>query len=136
MAIIVSSNLLTVAIIDNEDIDLADFNWTDDRGYFKGNKQVLHRIIMQRMVNFEMGYDDTVDHIDGDTYNNCRENLRIVTRAENVRLAAKRRALRQYPEYLPFIRKFRWEQGWKVLRDGSIHDTEISAVEYYRKHFT
>lgn len=43
----------------------------------------LHRRIAQRLFG-ELG-DLQVDHIDGNTLNNCRENLRAVTRSENLR---------------------------------------------------
>jgi hypothetical protein len=47
----------------------------------------MHRLIMDCPEGKE------VDHINGDTLDNRRENLRIVDKSENVRLMHERRAL-------------------------------------------
>lgn len=56
------------------------------QGHHKGKSYSIHRFIM----DCPKGY--VVDHIDHDTLNNCKSNLRIVTNAENQqnRLGAKK----------------------------------------------
>lgn len=83
------------ALVDDADFDwLNNWNWNTSRagrtfyavrrhGYKEGGDGKLitmHRIIMGETCR---GLD--VDHIDGNGLNNQRENLRVCTRAENVR---------------------------------------------------
>lgn len=53
-------------------------------GGYKG--LLLHRFIMQCPTNMD------IDHIDGNPLNNCRDNLRVCTRAENARNRGKTKA--------------------------------------------
>jgi hypothetical protein len=73
--------------VDSEDAEwVASLNWTtschrDGRVYFQhwndGKFETLHRLIA------EAGTTDIVDHIDQDTLNNTRENLRCVDKSAN-----------------------------------------------------
>ena len=47
------------------------------RGIVDGQDTLLHRFLMSPSAN------ECVDHIDGDTLNNCRSNLRICSKAQN-----------------------------------------------------
>lgn len=73
------------------------------------------------------GYD--VDHIDGDTFNNSLDNLRILTHAENIqrrsnpnnqykiinkKLVEERKLLKQYKEYYKSIGD---KKGWHMMCD-------------------
>lgn len=49
-------------------------------------------IRMHRQIMFDVGPDKMVDHINGDTLDNRRANLRVCTRGENNRNAQKLRA--------------------------------------------
>lgn len=77
-----------VTKVDDEDFEwLSRFRWYYNRGYAKNKVRVegrqkeqrLHRLIL----GLEFGDERQVDHIDGNTLNNCRSNLRICTKAEN-----------------------------------------------------
>jgi hypothetical protein len=82
----------TSILIDDEDRHFLDeYTWwihkTKTRNYLRahirgtgrgnGNKVYLHRLIMQA------GPGQEVDHIDGNSLNNHRSNLRFVTRSQN-----------------------------------------------------
>ncbi len=75
------------AIVDETDfIELSKYKWyADVDGYaLRTNDNVrLHRLIMQALPG------QLVDHIDGNTSDNRRVNLRICTQAENIRNRGK-----------------------------------------------
>ena len=79
------------ATVDDDNfVWLSRFNWclSGDLRFCEGyaasagvkslcSSQLMHRVIMNPPKNME------VDHIDGNTLNNCRSNLRIVTHRVN-----------------------------------------------------
>lgn len=76
------------ALVDDEDYaELSQFKWTAQRSRYsfyaaryEGKKYVyMHRAIMQPGPGLE------IDHKDGNKLNNLRSNLRIATRAQNMR---------------------------------------------------
>lgn len=80
----------TLIKVDDEDVELLQrFNWSTDpwsnhryayRHSYSNNKKIryyLHRVIMNAPKGME------VDHINGDTCDNQKSNLRIVTSAQN-----------------------------------------------------
>jgi hypothetical protein len=80
-----------VAIVDDEDYQvLVQYRWAYKQGYATRrvgrNANVrMHRIIM----NAKPG--ERVDHIDGDTLNNTRSNLRMCSHSENMANRKKHR---------------------------------------------
>jgi len=88
-----------VAVVSPEDSDLADFNWCAQPSKHTvygarairvpegepQTKQLLHRVILQRILDRPLESGECVDHRDGDGLNNRRENLRLASHAENIR---------------------------------------------------
>lgn len=79
-----------VTIIDEIDSDLAALKWyatTINNGYpyaMRVTKQRLHRVILSRMLGRELLPTEFVDHINHDTLDNRRENLRLATIHQNM----------------------------------------------------
>lgn len=81
------------AVVDDEDEDLANFNWyyhKDVKGGYaryknEQKKQILmHRLIFERMQNgIPLERNQEVDHWDGNKLNNTRKNLRLADRSKN-----------------------------------------------------
>lgn len=82
-----------VAIVDDEDSDLANLKWYVRKGYAirttgvlkKGTKKRhnLHRVILERILNRPLRRDEDTDHRDNNKLNNRRSNLRVATRSQN-----------------------------------------------------
>lgn len=78
-----------VATVSGVDGHLAEMKWHVRTSkvsppYIKGaNDEYLHRIVMRSMLGRPLSRSELVDHIDGDTWNNSRENLRVVSRSLN-----------------------------------------------------
>lgn len=81
------------AVLSQEDKCLTSLVWhssvVGNNRYFKRNAPkgvrgsvMLHRIIAERM-GLDVSNGALVDHINGDSADNRRENLRVVTRAQN-----------------------------------------------------
>jgi hypothetical protein len=78
-----------VAIVDPEDADLAQWKWYSNKGYarrnVKNNPLFLHRVVLERKLQRSLQPGMMVDHINGQTLDNRRANLREVTRTQNAR---------------------------------------------------
>lgn len=88
------------AVIDNIDCDLKDNRrWLCSRNTHSGKMYVyrrdlgkrtdprklryLHRVIIERILKRPLNKNEIVDHIDGNTFNNTRCNLRVCTHSQN-----------------------------------------------------
>ena len=83
-------NEKAITLIDIEDIPLiSQYKWCYKEGYVMtghtrdNNRKILHRFIMNAPK------DKIIDHIDQDTLNNRKSNLRVCTIAENNRNTSK-----------------------------------------------
>lgn len=81
-----------VALLSHEDADLAENKWhLGNHGYIRrfagtrANKQclLLHRVILERIVDRPLASDEEVDHVNRDRLDNRRGNLRLTTRRFN-----------------------------------------------------
>ena len=74
--------------VDYEDLDLLNIPWCIDGGYAVSQRggvaRYLHCVIIERMIGRILNWpQDHVDHINHDTLDNRRLNLRVVGSAEN-----------------------------------------------------
>ena len=90
------------AIVDTDDVPMiAEFSWaagnqgggfTYARGWVEGKKVFLHRFLLGSPNG------KRVDHINGDTLDNRRSNLRVVTHSQNV-MNGRSHGDNQYSKY-------------------------------------
>lgn len=80
-----------VALIDDEDFDLSEINWYavyDKFNYyaqrsFNGIKLRLHNVVLERVLGRKLTINELCDHVNGDTLDDRRENLRIASYGQN-----------------------------------------------------
>ena len=81
-----------VAIVDEKNADLARLNWYYANGYARRNipgdngkqkQEFLHRVVYERKIGRELRPGEEVDHIDRNTVDDRRENLRLATSSQN-----------------------------------------------------
>lgn len=95
MAIKIELTKSNFTIVDDVDADLNQFKWRangiETHRYAVRldplTKQTIsmHRVILSRALGRSLEKCEFVDHIDGNTLNNIRSNLRVATHAENLR---------------------------------------------------
>lgn len=132
-----------VAIIDDEDYErVSKINWqaskkSYDKHYargstYKGNRKNNYFLLHRFILNAPKGKD--VDHINGDTMDNRKENLRICTHQENCRNADRKKRKCSYKgvrkvsgtnKYSAYIKI---EEKQKYL--GMFHTQEDAAAAY------
>lgn len=86
------------AVVDACDADLAGLRWyclerypekfyarRDVKVNNKNTSLYIHRIVVERMIGRALQAKEVVDHIDGDSLNNRRSNLRVTDQSGNCR---------------------------------------------------
>lgn len=84
-----------VAIVDDEDADLAEYKWRvlvhSNTNYAmrsikkdgRSASMMFHRVLMEKVIGRPLEKLEVVDHIDGDGLNNLRSNVRLCTYSQN-----------------------------------------------------
>lgn len=81
-------------LVDNEDFDLSYYKWhfhDSGKGYAASSfekkenhsKTFLHRVVFERMSSASIPSGMEIDHINGNSLDNRRSNLRMVTSSQN-----------------------------------------------------
>lgn len=119
--------------VDPVDSDLLIYTWSESgdghpSNSINGKFVYMHRIIMERIVGRELGGRELVDHIDGDSRNNCRSNLRIATESQN-RMNSKDRKRQSNYRGVYFDKLRAATKPWKAV----IHvDGRQKCLGYFR----
>lgn len=97
MTIIIPLTKGYVAIVDDCDADLAEYKWASlfsgQNVYAicarkingKGVSLLMHRLILERMLDRKLKRSEHTDHKKGGGLNNVRSNLRLATCQQNIR---------------------------------------------------
>lgn len=130
-----------VAIVDDEDSDLAQFKWQVSTKQFYAVRRVggrknpkvpyMHRIILARILGRDLVQSEIVDHINGDPRDNRRSNLRLATQSQNMRNQRKNKANTSGYKGVSHVnnnpkKPFR---AYIVLNDKQIHLGLFATVE-------
>ena len=135
------------AVVDDEDFEyLSQWKWfraryairgtkTKINGKWKNKTHFMHREIME-LHGFKYGDKMVTDHINGDTFDNRKENLRIVTNRQNA-FNQKKNGINKTSIYKG-VRKVRNRPGWEanIWTNGKnkyigYFQTEIEAALAY-----
>lgn len=119
--------------VDNEDFEVLNkLNWcSDGKGYAFNNKVgFMHRYIMN-----PKNYQE-IDHINHDTLDNRKSNLRIVTHAQNCMNRKKRKGTSKYKGVSWDKERNKWvskaQLNYKTIYIGGF-ENEIDAAKAYDK---
>jgi hypothetical protein len=84
VCILVSLPSNKFAIIDNIDGDLVTMNWSFNGRYATNWEHgSMHRLILERVLGRKLESHEQVDHVNRDSLDNTRGNLRLATQSEN-----------------------------------------------------
>lgn len=135
-----------VCIVDDDDFDfLNSFNWSSSKGgnkFYavrrgKRNKFGLRKNIYMHRILMKAKDGQLIDHIDGNSLNNQKSNLRFCTKSQNAANSGKRKNPKNTSEYkgvFLFNPKPRWVAAIKVNNKKitlGFFDTELEAAKAY-----
>jgi plasmid maintenance system killer protein len=142
-----------VALVDDEDYEwLNQWKWQakhdkSTKGYYAVRSKyegyvdgkdickcvLMHRAIMSKIIHNELNSSKEVDHINHDTLDNTRTNLRIVSSRQN-RQNLKKQSSSKYPGVTWKKRDQKWQAQIQVngsYRYIGVFDEERSAAKAY-----
>lgn len=129
------------ALVDLVDVDLARYKWTVSNGRYamrrierQGVYQrfFMHRIILERKLGRSLADGMVTDHINGDGFDNRRENLREATQLQNMRNLRLRRDNTSQYKGVRRLTASTWEARVNERTIG-YYDTAESASFAYDK---
>lgn len=141
-----------VALVDDEDYDyLNQHKWCahyapniknyygERRSKKTENKQQgtikMHRFIVEHILNRELKSNEIIDHINHNTLDNTRNNLRIVSARQNAQ-NRKNKGISNYPGVVWVDQCKKWKARF-TLNNKEIHlghfDNEKDAAKAYEK---
>lgn len=113
--------------VSHVDGDLDMLKWCQDRGMMRnGKRNILHRVIMGRILGRKLTAHEIVMFRDGDKTNCTRDNLIIKSRSDIIPLW--RKTQRTYPYYLEYVAYDSDIGKWIALPDGSHFESEQDAM--------
>lgn len=132
-----------ITVVDDCDSDLLDSRWyaSTKQKHTYAYKSIdrkciaMHRIILERKINRPLLKSEMVDHINGDTLNNCRDNLRPVTPSQNA-INSKTRCNNTSGYKGVYFSKHHGKWSSKIRFDGKrkylgLFDTPQAAYQAY-----
>lgn len=141
-----------VAIVEAADSDVTNVKWraSFDPSYGNGGRYkvirtdrtakprrtiYLHRVVMEHALGRSLTQGEQVDHVNGDTLDNRRSNLRVVTQAENQQNRGKRYSNKSgYKGVSWHEQRRKWAASIKVNKERlflGLHDTPEAAYAAY-----
>lgn len=123
-----------VAIIDDDDFEkISKFKWHYEHGYAMGTIDKRKRAYMHRFIT-DCPIGKVVDHVNGDTLDNRKSNLRICSQRQNAVNINKNRGTSKFKGVTLRVDKKKWQASitvnYKSIYLGSF-DTEIEAAQAY-----
>lgn len=126
-----------VAIIDDEDFNLVSkYKWYFDHGYARSSPAFKTRIYMHRLI-MVVPVNKVIDHINGNTLDNRKSNLRICSQRENASNVDASRANKRLSKYKGVTigtNKKKWVASitvnYKSIYLGSFDTEEQAALAY------
>lgn len=129
------------AIVDECDADLAELRWSIvnpenlyARHLNNGKIQLLHRIILERILGRGLKENEFPDHVNYNTLDNRRENLRLATRSQNRANTQKQRNNKSGYKGVSWSKKARkWVAQIDSVHIGYFNTPEEAHVAYCEK---
>lgn len=136
------ANGATVLVDDEDFVELSKFKWHLLKVGYAARRELgkkidprLYITMHRAILNPEIGKQ--VDHINGNKLDNRRENLRICSKAENMRNTNKRRNNTSGFKGVVQSRKGRWvahiTKDYKMIHLGTFTNPKEAAVAYDNK---